>query len=229
MNSINHEEQNTTFVCNECGNEVCSECAVNNDGVVLCKECAEKKGLPIIKNVINNESKVDSPVNNFKVKRKISTFWTTVFSFIPGAGHMYLGLMQRGLQIMFAFFGVIALSNIFTTADFLNPFAVIIWFYSVFDCYHLRKKVQHGENIQDEMIVDMNLKEVNPVYWGGGLIVLGSLILLNELFYQLPYMFHIHDGFVYHAFKFLKAAIFPVALIVFGIVLLRKSRRNTSV
>ena len=40
---------------------------------------------------------------------KKSRFFSLLCAFWPGAGEMYLGLMKRGLGIMLAFWGVIAM------------------------------------------------------------------------------------------------------------------------
>ena len=42
---------------------------------------------------------------------KRSKFWTVVFSFLPGAGHMFMGFMKQGTSIMVAFFGLYLVSS----------------------------------------------------------------------------------------------------------------------
>lgn len=61
-----------------------------------------------------------------------SKFVTFVLSFfVPGAGHLYLGLNKRGLQFMIAFFACIAFSWLLTI---IFPFVIaVIWFYAMFD------------------------------------------------------------------------------------------------
>lgn len=52
----------------------------------------------------------------------------------PGAGHMYLGLQRRGLQLMAAFLLSIYLLDLLRLSAFL--FLVpIIWFYSFLTLY----------------------------------------------------------------------------------------------
>lgn len=54
----------------------------------------------------------------------------------PGAGEMYLGLMNRGLAIMLLFWGIIAVGIFgFVVLMFLLP---VLWFYSFFDTLTLR-------------------------------------------------------------------------------------------
>lgn len=54
----------------------------------------------------------------------------------PGAGEMYLGLMNRGLAIMLLFWGIVAVGVLgFSVIIFILP---VIWFYSFFDTLTLR-------------------------------------------------------------------------------------------
>ena len=48
--------------------------------------------------------------------KKKSGFWTFMFSWLPGAGEMYMGFMRMGLSLMGLFWGIIALSIFFNYA-----------------------------------------------------------------------------------------------------------------
>ncbi|WP_258112775.1 hypothetical protein [Alicyclobacillus sp. SP_1] len=62
-------------------------------------------------------------------KSKFVTFLLSVF--VPGLGHLYLGLQRRGLSFMISFFACIAFSWLLT---FIFPFLLaVIWFYALFD------------------------------------------------------------------------------------------------
>ena len=65
-----------------------------------------------------------------------STFLTILFSFLPGAGHMYLGLIKQGIQLMVLFFGTIFLSSL-TVSFFGNVFSLLLFFLPVFFCYSI--------------------------------------------------------------------------------------------
>ncbi|TXK83455.1 hypothetical protein [Paenibacillus sp. N3.4] len=59
---------------------------------------------------------------------KIITF---LLSFIPGVGHLYLGLNKRGLQFLIGGFACISLIPPF---PMVFPFVLaVIWFYGLFD------------------------------------------------------------------------------------------------
>lgn len=65
--------------------------------------------------------------------KKKSKFLTFMFSFLPGAGHMYMGFMKMGISLMSLFFFLIFFSSWLDIGPllFILP---ILWFYSFFDC-----------------------------------------------------------------------------------------------
>lgn len=69
--------------------------------------------------------------------KKRSSFWTVVFSFLPGAGHMFMGFMKAGLSLMALFFGIIALSSWMDLGPLLYLLPVL-WFYAFFDALNRR-------------------------------------------------------------------------------------------
>ncbi len=234
MNCEYHKSLESNYICSSCGVSICKDCAVNHNGKIVCIECAKKDGLPIIKNIPyeGNTSNLNANSTNHyngKTARSYSTFWSTVFSFIPGGGHMYLGTMKRGLQFMLAFFGTFALANFFYSADFLIFFSIVIWFYSFFDCYHTRKKLERGEQIDEELILPIDIKTIDSRHLGIGLVFLGGLILLNEFFDQLVYItnrMNIDSESVRITIRLLRDSIFPLVLIVIGFFILKKSKKS---
>ncbi|WP_027398733.1 hypothetical protein [Anaerovorax odorimutans] len=65
--------------------------------------------------------------------KKRNQFWTMIFAFVPGAGHMYNGFMKLGVSFMGLFFGFWAITLLLKigTIGLLTP---VIWFYAFFDC-----------------------------------------------------------------------------------------------
>ena len=43
------------------------------------------------------------------MQRKKSRFWLFLFSFMPGAGEMYMGFMKMGLSLMLGFMILVAI------------------------------------------------------------------------------------------------------------------------
>ncbi|MBP3966907.1 hypothetical protein [Paenibacillus lignilyticus] len=87
-------------------------------------------------------------------------FYTILLSFIPGLGHLQLGLMQRGLNLMIGFFGLLAMIIfVAVLADqpgFLTFLLVlpIIWLFGMFDAIRHVGLKQSGETLQDRSILD---------------------------------------------------------------------------
>ncbi|NLL52508.1 MAG: hypothetical protein GX248_07390 [Peptococcaceae bacterium] len=105
-----------------------------------------------------------------------------IFSMIPGAGHMYLGQMIKGIQLMAAFLLALYLSD-FLNLSLLMMFLPLLWFYSVFDVLH---RVSNADKFQDSA----SLKSYFPAgelsgkagkYIGIGLVVIGCLMILERI------------------------------------------------
>ncbi|WNQ11525.1 hypothetical protein MJA45_00120 [Paenibacillus aurantius] len=86
--------------------------------------------------------------------------FTILLSFIPGLGHLQLGLMQRGLAFLISFFGLFTMIVFVTFVTRLEGFLVflfglpIIWLYCMFDAVQLVHRKQKGEELQDKSIFE---------------------------------------------------------------------------
>lgn len=84
-----------------------------------------------------------------------SRFISFILSVFPGLGHFYLGLMNRGMVIMAAFFGwlgLVLLASVVTGShDFLVLLVLLplVWLYSLFDALQLCGRIQSGETVPD--------------------------------------------------------------------------------
>lgn len=130
-----------------------------------------------------------------------STFLTILFSFLPGAGHMYLGLIKQGIQLMVLFFGTIFLSSL-TVSFFGNVFSLLLFFLPFFFCYSIFDAVTKKNLINQQLVDPRQMAQENlgifewlhlpdkftpkGKSWGKILawilIVLGVLFLLNNGF-----------------------------------------------
>jgi len=120
----------------------------------------------------------------------------TFLSIVPGAGHMYLGLQKRGLQLMVAFFLCIYVMDVLRLSIFLFLIP-IIWFYSFFDALQQISR-QGREELKDVPFVEWL---VNHQRWVGiALLFLGAYYLLDEVLLttldrlfpeeRISYLFH---------------------------------------
>ncbi|MEA1961079.1 MAG: hypothetical protein U9N81_07350 [Bacillota bacterium] len=103
---------------------------------------------------------------------------TILFSLIPGAGHMYLGYLKKGTELMTVFF----LSTFFIGWLGLNVLGFIlpvIWFYSFFDAFHCLE----GSSAPDNLSFNgLDWIGDHPQWIGWALIILGVLVAFEEGF-----------------------------------------------
>lgn len=93
-------------------------------------------------------------------KRDNERFFTILLSFVPGLGHFYLGLMQRGLSFLIAFFGLSTVLIFLTAITSQDGFAIflgllpVIWLYCMFDAVQSAHRKQQGEMLVDRTLFD---------------------------------------------------------------------------
>lgn len=130
---------------------------------------------------------------------KKSPFLIFCFSFIPGAGAMYLGYMKRGLGLITLFCLSIMATAVIPLCGFAIP---VIWMYSFFDTYNLRTQLWNGTApadgfpLLDGSLGGLNMKSgVLHKLLGAGLILVGGWMILQNfvqpLFYDLARRFNI--------------------------------------
>lgn len=108
-----------------------------------------------------------------KKSRSIATF----LSVFPGAGHLYLGMQRRGIQLMAAFLLSIYILDVLRLGLFLFLIP-IIWFYSFFDGLQMASKYGK-EPLKDTPIISQFL---NYQKWIGiALIFIGLYYLTSNM------------------------------------------------
>ncbi|OMF65685.1 multi-tm2 domain protein [Paenibacillus sp. FSL R5-0765] len=87
-------------------------------------------------------------------------FFTILLSFVPGLGHLHLGLLHRGLSFLMAFFGSFAMmvfvASITNESVFLMFLLIlpVIWVYCMFDAVQHVHRKQAGEILQDRTLFE---------------------------------------------------------------------------
>ncbi len=114
---------------------------------------------------------------------KRSRFWTIVFAFLPGAGHMYNGFMKLGVSFMGLFFGlwlVVSVINIGPLA-FLAP---VIWFYAFFDC--INKVFQDDDEFYTQedyyLFTGEKLEKMNLIIFRERNLIVGILLVITGIY-----------------------------------------------
>lgn len=156
--------------------------------------------------------------------KKKNKFLTFVFSLIPGAAHMYLGLQKQGIQIMLMFIMCLFLSDWLRTALFA-AFTPVIWFFSFFDAMN---KSSSEEPVEDSDIMLLSwLKGEGTLIRNKGkligytLIVIGGFLICERVVFpglNLNWQFR----------EYFKTAIVTLLMIAGGIKLVAGSRNTNS-
>lgn len=120
---------------------------------------------------------------------------TVLFSFLPGAGHMFMGFMKRGLSFMSLFFLIIFFASWLNISPILYLMP-ILWFYAFFDSINIAWMDDSAfSGLQDNYIFKMrNISNAETFLFGCGsrydgilLVILGVFLLLNNI---MPYFYY---------------------------------------
>jgi hypothetical protein len=144
-----------------------------------------------------------------------------VLSLIPGAGHMYMGLMNRGLQILIGFMLGFAFLGFSYSFNFvIGPAMTVLYIFNIFDAYNCRRQIAQGVDLPDEALVQIG--GTTGVYIGAALIAFGFMGLLFTL-ESLQYMTSLFYDIVGNVIRLLPSLL----LLAIGFVLLRNHRKQT--
>ncbi len=149
--------------------------------------------------------------------RAKNKFLMFILSLVPGVGHFYLGLMNRGLQFMIAFFGGIFLMDFFDLQGFA-VFMPVIWFYALFDALQMASAIRDEESIEDVPVIPWDKLRVIDTWIGWGLIALGAYLIIRRVLSPLlP---------VIYSIQYIQIGLLAILLIAGGIKILmpRKER-----
>lgn len=117
---------------------------------------------------------------NLRKMQGKSGFMTFILSMIPGVGHMYLGLMNKGLVLMAGFMFMSFFTG-WLNIPFLGFILPVMWFYSVFDAMNIRKGSKLEEDLDFDNIIPNIGMNIDASKLGYGLIIIGGLILFEKI------------------------------------------------
>ncbi|WP_371068941.1 hypothetical protein [Sediminibacillus sp. JSM 1682029] len=158
-------------------------------------------------------------LDRYREEGKKSKMLATILAIFPGAGHMYLGLQRRGLQLMAAFLLAIYVLDVLHLSIFLFLIP-IIWFFSFFDALQHSSKAEQGE-VQDVPIVKYL---ANHQKWLGiallllGIFYIADSILLPVIAEQVRAAFQIDLWYYYR--QYFQVSLVCLLLIAGGIRLI---------
>jgi low temperature requirement protein LtrA len=157
-----------------------------------------------------------------KYSKKTALF----FSLLPGAGHMYIGLIKQGIELMVLFFFIVFISHSFNF-DFFNIFIPVIWCYSIFD---VKTKIDQGENAKDDDLPIFKSNSFSQSFLNNNtekyiayiLILMGIFSLIDNIF--VPFINRYVD---YELIRFVKDLIISIVLIGIGVFMIKGKNRHS--
>lgn len=158
-----------------------------------------------------------------------SKFFTFILAMLPGAGQMYQGFMKRGVSLMVAFFGVIAIA-VLTNLPELSAILPVIWFFAFFDCMNKSSyTIEELSVMEDKMIFDFKLNgELMEKYTaqknvlaGWVIILFGFIILYNSIIRTFIWRLEKYIPGIGTFANKLPTLILSIVVILFGIRLVK--------
>jgi len=220
MKCANHPRVEAVAECADCGRPFCAACTIELDHRTWCRDC--------LSHIV---AKRGAGTRVHPGWRKLAAGCLSV---IPGAGHMFLGLIGKGFVLMglliVTLFLIILYSDstgmYWITAYLVPTLSVLFVSYAVFDAMAVADAQRSGREparSEDEMMktvwerVLLNTRTLGWIVFLAG--VVGILHLFAEPFSRWTL------ALLSVSFP-LTALVIPVLLLVFGIVLLKRSRKG---
>ncbi|HUZ18627.1 MAG TPA: B-box zinc finger protein [Spirochaetia bacterium] len=214
----NHPQSPAVTSCSGCGSPLCAECAVALDDGPWCTECLSTAVAAL----------------EIRRRRRQSALAAALLSLIPGAGHMYLGLIGKGFALMGILFASIfliilysAVTGMYWMTAYLVPTLIVLFVsYALFDSLSAIDAIRSGKDPHgnDDELMRFVWEHIflNGRFSGYVLLVAGIMGVL-ELFAR-PLSIYFHDAV--GAELSVPAIAIPVVLLILGIVLIRRSARR---
>jgi hypothetical protein len=219
MTCINHPNTAAAADCAECGKSFCPACLVELDQRSWCRDCLSR----IV-------SRTGAGARVHPGWRKLTA---ALLSIVPGAGHMFLGLIGKGFALMglliVSIFLVILYSDAtgmyWMTAYLIPTLSVLFLSYAVFDVMAIADARRSGRELPDTD--DETMKAV----WervllnkrtGGWVLLVAGVVGILHLFAE---PFSRWTMALFSVSFPIAGLVIPVILLVIGILLLQRSRK----
>jgi hypothetical protein len=208
MNCAYHADRLVQGVCSTCGRPVCEECLVNLNGNVYCRPCLE--------------ARVGRPGRDIRGGARF------ILSIVPGLGHLYMGLFQRGFQFLVGtVLGAFIIGMLF--APMIGFWIPGMIFFSIFDAREVHLRIAQGLEVEDKGIVDTRTWRFdwNNRYVGYALVAIGALALYNSLVEDALRVF-LDPNVYYQVARAIRGVTMGVLAIGAGLWLLRRNLGDSS-
>jgi len=146
---------------------------------------------------------------------------TIIFSLLlPGAGHVYLGLKNRGFQLII-FYITLKVLNYLININLLDLASLLLFIYVFVEAIKYNKSILRGNPVEDIPIINSEFLNPTPKAIGIFLIVVGVLygfknVIDLPIFYQVREMINM----------LISNIAFPILLILVGIYIIYKNSKQ---
>ena len=128
-------------------------------------------------------------------RQKKSSFFTFIWSFLPGAAEMYMGFMKNGFSLMAVFFLSFIILAVLRISDVFILGSVLIWFYCFFHARNMAAcSVETLQEMPDvyiweEFLESKKIQVSNPALrkWAAVALIVCGLVVLWQNFASLLY------------------------------------------
>jgi hypothetical protein len=218
MNCSNHAKTDAVAACAECGRSFCAACIVELDQRWWCRDCLSR----IV-------STAGAGARVHPGWRKLAA---ALLSIVPGAGHMFLGLIGKGFALMGLLFVSIFLIILYSdatgmywmTAYLIPALCMLFLCYALFDAMAIADARRSGREpaaADDETMKAVWEKVLLNRRTGGWVLLTAGVVGILHMFSE---PFELWTRAVLAISFPITGLVIPVILLVLGILLLRRSR-----
>ncbi len=220
MKCTNHPRTESAAACAECGRPFCADCTIELDHRTWCRDCLSR----IV-------ARTGAGARVHPGWRKLAA---GCLSIIPGAGHMFLGLIGKGFALMGLLIVSVFLILLYSdatgmywmTAYLVPTLGVLFLSYAVFDAMAIADARRGGRDAaprEDPLMTAVWERVLLNRKTTGWVVLVAGVVGLLRLFAE-PF-----SRWTTALFSFsvpLAALVLPVILVVIGIVLLKRGRKE---
>ncbi len=217
MKCINHPGAESIGTCTRCGREFCGECAVEAGHGVWCRECLGQV-------LATHASRHPGWVK----------LVAALLSLLPGAGHMFLGLIGKGFALMALLIASVFLIILYSdatgmywvTAYLVPTLSVLFLSYAVFDSMAICDARRKGKDLpvtDDDTMKAVWERVLFNKRTGGWVLLLSGGVGFLHIFSE-PLNRLASDWLQFPVS--VTGLVIPAVLLLLGILLLQKSRKS---
>jgi TM2 domain-containing membrane protein YozV len=217
MKCTNHPRADAVASCERCGKDLCEDCVVRIGSRPWCGPCLE-------------EIVLASSSAPRRASRPSSSLVAGLLSIVPGAGHMYLGLIGKGFAILGLLLASVFLVVLYSDATgmywmtaYLAPsIGLLLLSYAVFDSLAIAESLRAGRAPRGDPTMDAIAERVllNRRTGGWTILLAGVVGILHFLDKAIGQALRSSLGIDVPVAAF----VVPAVLLVIGIRLLAKGK-----